>query len=294
MSSPSPFAWLWTPVDTDSKAIQQLKSDWLADNAASRPEDVTRKELEKNISLAEEAVEGLKDPTKLLDLAEAYGILSAKDKRCLDTCELMMQVAVPFLERKRQGDAHQLYGRCLFLVGRFADSLRALQRAKECYKEQGSSALRRVNNIGLLRAYAALGMWKEATKRLEVALTLCESKDDAIMIYTNSKNTLEGTGNARDAEMFDDIWFVHLDLNPETKALFENYNAMGENLMKNYAHKDEGPENWSDVIKENKGAVGLMILAIVAYFVIVYYIFIMFWPVLFPKVKSVMFPKSPT
>ncbi|CAK0812397.1 unnamed protein product, partial [Prorocentrum cordatum] len=140
-----------------SLAIEKLREDWITDNSDKRDECATKQSLEKDIRAAERAAASLSDPIKLLDLAEAYGILSPKDPRCLKTCELVQQVSLPFLDPRRQGDAHQLYGRSLFLAGRYEESLDALVKAQECYRIQGTKELRKANCIGLMRTYAALG-----------------------------------------------------------------------------------------------------------------------------------------
>mmetsp|Transcript_69311 Transcript_69311/g.166181 ORF Transcript_69311/g.166181 Transcript_69311/m.166181 type:complete len:301 (-) Transcript_69311:78-980(-) len=231
------FKWPWQSEEKKkeySKAIERLRSDWLSDNSDAREEMVTRKILEERIAAAEKAASdaGLRDPGKLLDVAEAYGVLDPCDKKCFEATEVAIRCALPFLNRQRQGDAHQLHGRCLFMAERYEESLQALLRAHACFKEMGNRHLRRINNVGLLRAYAALGRGKEAAERLEVAFTMCEGKDDPVFLYMSGKGALEETDCARDAEVFDDIWYVYLDTHPEAKQLFEQYDAMGQGVCK--------------------------------------------------------------
>eukprot|EP00435_Cladocopium_sp_Y103_P044163 s845_g12.t1 len=123
MGKVEPQSWLETYQEA-------LKDDWLAENSESREEDVTRQQLEARIAEAEKAAASVEDPTKLLDLAEAYGVLNPREQRCLETCELVMKFALPFLNRRRQGDANQLQGRCLFLQNDFEGALRAVLRAQ--------------------------------------------------------------------------------------------------------------------------------------------------------------------
>lgn len=51
--------------------------------------------------------------------------------------------------------------------------------AQECYKDQGTKALRRSNNAALLRCYCALENGEKAGERFKVALTMVETKEDA-------------------------------------------------------------------------------------------------------------------
>jgi tetratricopeptide (TPR) repeat protein len=223
-----------------SKAISRLRDDWISDNSELRDECATRQSLEKDIKAAELAAAGLKNPVKLLDLAEAYGILDPKDPRCLSTCEMVSQVAIPFLEMQRQGDAHQLFGRSLFFAERYEECLEALLKAQEAYRIQGTKELRKRNNIGLMRAYAALGRSKETAQRFEVALTMVgEAEDDFVGMYVSAKSALEETGVARDAEILDDIWYVYLDLNPPEKEKYNSYVQMGENLGRSVGNEED-------------------------------------------------------
>jgi len=260
-----------------SKAITQLRQDWLSDNADEREEGVTRKELEQKIQEALERCRSLTDPGAWLEVAESYGILDPTDKRCLDTCEVVMKCALPWLDKQRQGDANQIYGRSLFLAGRYEESLRALLRAQACFRDMGNCNLRKHNNVGLLRAYAALGKSKEAAERLEVALTqVRDGKDEAIMLYINAKGALEETGVARDAEVLDDIWYVYMDMHPEVKDTFESYITMGTGLMTQLADKEKGPpknvreavERVVDAAKDKPGKAVLFSLAFVLYLVL--------------------------
>jgi len=95
-----------------------------------------------------------------------------------------------------------------------------------------------------------MGRGKEASERLEVALTLCENSDDCIMLYISAKQALEFTGRARDKEILDDIWYVYLDMHPEEKTKFEQYNGTGESLCRQFAggeeRHEEAPINWSE------------------------------------------------
>eukprot|EP00931_Biecheleriopsis_adriatica_P092673 TRINITY_DN66461_c0_g1_i1.p1 TRINITY_DN66461_c0_g1~~TRINITY_DN66461_c0_g1_i1.p1 ORF type:complete len:303 (+),score=69.02 TRINITY_DN66461_c0_g1_i1:121-1029(+) len=269
------LAWLTgkPAADADSLAIKALKDDWIAENSDAREQDVTRQQLEARIVDAEKAAANImENQYKLLDLAEAYGVLSPKDKRCLTTCEMVMKFALPFLSMQRQGDAHQLYGRCLFLAGRFEESLRALQRANECYKEQGSRKLRRTNNAGLIRAYAALGQGAAASKRLEVALTLCEVKDDVLRLYMTGK---AASGNVDDPQEFDDVWGDHLEGHPELKGEFDKSMSAAGDTMKqllNQSAQGEGeskpPEtfqDWVNLARRHKLITCLIVTFIILY-----------------------------
>lgn len=271
------FSWLWeeSEEDKDTGAIKQLKADWVQDNSDAREQDVTRKHLEKRIEAAEEAVDGLKQPTKLLDLAEAYGILNPRDDRCLKTCELLMQIALAFLTRQRQGDAHHLHARCLFLRSRFDETLRALLRAQDCYKEQGTKRLRRQNNVCLARVYSALGKYQDAHQRIDVALTQCEKKDDGIAVYISGKTALE---NTEFEDEFVSSWENHLEENPETKTYYQNFFGSSDGtvkqLMKQHAstREDEvqAPEtlkDWVKLAKQYKIITGLVGLFIVCYLI---------------------------
>jgi len=237
---------------TKAEALKKLRDDWLAENSDAREECVTRWQLNNQIQNAKaKSMKNPEDADLLLDLAAAYGILDPCDKRCLNVCERIMANGVNTLDTQRQGEAHQLYGRSLFLAGQHDGALQALKRAAICFKEKGNFKLRRQTNAGLLRVYSALGRAREASERLEVALTLVEQDDESIMLYISAKQALEHTGNARDAEIFDDIWYVYLDTHPEIKAKFEQYKYSGEALCRQFAggeeRSEEPPVDWNGV-----------------------------------------------
>mmetsp|Transcript_568 Transcript_568/g.1089 ORF Transcript_568/g.1089 Transcript_568/m.1089 type:complete len:282 (-) Transcript_568:80-925(-) len=231
-------------------AIEKLKEDWVSEALNDRPEDVTKWQLQTAVMAAKEKVKvNEEDPGPLLELAEAYALLHPTDKRCWNVCDRLMTLGVQTLDLQTQGRAYQLHGRCLFLAQRFEESLGALARARACFRDMGTRALRRQNNAGLLRAYAALGRSREAAERLEVAFTLCEKEDDCIQLYMDAKSALEHTGIHRDAEVLDDIWYVWLDTHSDVKAKFESYqdtcNSMTGQLL---AGADEDQElTWSSV-----------------------------------------------
>lgn len=229
-----------------------MKEDWLAENSDAREEGVTRWQLENQIGHAKRlAQEDPEDMDRQYDLAHAYGVLDPCDKRCLNVCERMMANGVRELDVQRQGEAYQLHGRSLFLAGRHEEALAALQRAKICFTEKGNFKLRRQNNAGLLRVYSALGKGKEASERLEVALTLCEAQDDCITLYISAKQALEHTGKDRDREVLDDIWYVFLDTHEEEKKKWEEYEAMGTGLCRQFAGGEERQEEaavtWGEI-----------------------------------------------
>merc|ERR1711920_929187 len=115
-----------------------------------------------------------------------------------------------------------------------------LEKARICFQTEGTQKKRRDANIGLLRAYCALGKSKEASRRLEVGLTLCEEgQDDAVDIFMHAKNCLEKTAVARDAEVLDDIWYVHLETHPEDKKKFEEYSNMATSTMRQLVGDDD-------------------------------------------------------
>uniref|UniRef100_A0A7S4PTZ1 Uncharacterized protein n=1 Tax=Alexandrium monilatum TaxID=311494 RepID=A0A7S4PTZ1_9DINO len=231
-------------------AIEKLKSDWVSEGLNDRPEDATKWSIQSGVIAAKEKVRAdEEDSGALLQLAEAYALIHPTDKRCLNVCDRLMAMGVRTLDLQKQGCAHQLHGRCLFLAGRFEESLQALVRARACFKDMGTRALRRQNNAGLLRAYAALGRSREAAERLEVAFTLCEKEDDCIELYMDAKSALEHTGVSRDAEVLDDIWYVWLDTHGDVKAKFESYQDMCSSMAGRLA---SGPEerpalSWSSV-----------------------------------------------
>ncbi|CAE7813986.1 unnamed protein product [Symbiodinium necroappetens] len=280
---------LWEdPPEPDSPFIKALKDDWqlarqwlrLAENSESREEDVTKQQLEARIATAEKAASKVTEPNKLLDLAEAYGVLNPRDKRCLETCELVMKFSLPFLSRQRQGDAHQLHARSLFLHQDFEGSLRALLRAQECYKDQGNKRLRRSNNLGLLRAHAALGQGTEASERLKVALTMCSTKEEALNVYLSGRAALEDGGFGDKFEM---LWEDHLDDNPETKAHLDQQMAAMKQLTKQVPqNQDSGseedfkmPETLKDFVqlaKRHKAIASFVLIFVVLYIIAAVYI----------------------
>mmetsp|Transcript_4844 Transcript_4844/g.11389 ORF Transcript_4844/g.11389 Transcript_4844/m.11389 type:complete len:300 (+) Transcript_4844:42-941(+) len=272
---------LWEdPPEPDSPFIKALKDDWLAENSESREEDVTKQQLEARIATAEKAASKVTEPNKLLDLAEAYGVLNPRDKRCLETCELVMKFSLPFLSRQRQGDAHQLHARSLFLSQDFEGSLRALLRAQECYKDQGNKRLRRSNNLGLLRAHAALGQGTEASERLKVALTMCSTKEEALNVYLSGRAALEDGGFG---DNFERLWEDHLDDNPETKVHLDQQMAAMKQLTKQVPqNQDAGseedfkmPETLKDFVqlaKRHKAIATFVLIFVVLYIILAVYI----------------------
>jgi len=232
--------------------LSKLRDDWLAENSDAREEGVTRWQLDNQIGNAKaKTTKQPEDLDLLLDLACAYGVLDPCDKRCLNVLERLMHKGVNTLDTQRQGEAYQLFGRSLFLADRHEEALQALKRASICFREKGNFKLRRQNNAGLLRVYCALGQGKEASERLEVALTLCECTDDCIMLYISAKQALEHTGCDRDREVLDDIWYVYLDTHPEDKAKFESYNESGTSLCRQFAggeeRSEEAPVTWAEL-----------------------------------------------
>lgn len=217
----------------------------MAENSDAREEGVTRWQLENQCGHAKRRTqEAPEDMDKQLDLAVAYGVLDPCDKRCYNVTERLMGTGgINSMDTQRQGEAYMLHGRSLFFAGRFEDSLTALKRGQICFKEKGNFKLRRQVNRGLLRVYCALGKGREASERLEVALTLCEDKDDCVQLYISAKQALEHTGIDRDAEILDDIWYVFLATHPEEKKKFEEYEAMGTGLCRQFAGNEERTED---------------------------------------------------
>jgi len=240
------------PPTTKAEALKKLREDWLAENSDAREEGVTKWQLNNQIQNTKaKTVKSPEDMDLLLDLAAAYGVLDPCDKRCLNVLERLMHKGVNSMDTQRQGEAYQLFGRSLFLADRHEEALQALKRASICFREKGNFKLRRQNNAGLLRVYCSLGQGKEASERLEVALTLCESPDDCIMLYISAKQALEHTGRDRDREILDDIWYVYLDTHPEEKAKFEQYNESGNSLCRQFAggeeRSEEAPQTWAEL-----------------------------------------------
>jgi len=223
-----------------AREIQTLQADWIAENSDAREEGVFREEYERRILTALQAHKSDSlDPKKLLELAEAHGVLDPKDKKVLKYVERLCKFGDMFFDKQRQGDVYQLYGRSLFLAARFEECLEFMLKARECYKENGNRKIRRVNNTGLLRVYAAMGRHKECAERLEVALTQSEVGDDSMLLYMHAKNALEKIGTPRDAEILDDIWYVFLDTHPAEKQQWENFQAMGINVLKGVKNDDD-------------------------------------------------------
>jgi len=236
---------------TKEKALERLREDWLGENSDAREEGATKWQLNNQIGKAKKRSEECpEDFDRLYDLAAAYGVLDPCDKRCLNVCERLMATGINTLDTQRQGEAYQLFGRSLFLAGRFEESLRALQKAHICFREKGNFKLRRLNNRGLLRVFCALGRGREASERLEVALTLVEDVDDAVGLYVSAKQALDHTGVDRDKEILDDIWYVYLDTHKEAKDKFEGYTAAGEGLLRQCGdgeeRHEEAPVTWGE------------------------------------------------
>jgi len=227
------------------EAIKKLKQDFMLDNAATRDDDLCKWDFERSIKEAKEVWDkDRKNPDKLLRLAESYGILESSDKRCLEACGDLMAYNLNTMDVQRQGDFWALYGRSLFLNDRYDEALLAFLKARTLHQEKGNKQLRKRNNISLLRAYSCLGKSRLAAERLEVALTLCDEHDDTIMLYLHAKHALEETGNARDAEVLDDIWYVQMDMNKELKKKFESYTEMGDNVGKRLVDTPDRVLDW--------------------------------------------------
>mmetsp|Transcript_134404 Transcript_134404/g.287522 ORF Transcript_134404/g.287522 Transcript_134404/m.287522 type:complete len:287 (+) Transcript_134404:68-928(+) len=247
------MVWLGRSAPLGKEAIDQLKDDWKADNSDLRHEDITKGQLESAIAKAQIASRADRDDQgKLLDLAEAYSILDIKDERGHNTLDRLVKVqGVETLEMQRQGDAHFLYGRALFMQDKFQESAENLEKARIYYQADGTKRKRWLTNVGLLRAYSAQGMSKEAAQRLEVGLSLCEPGDDCVQLYMHAKTALEKGDQPRDAEVLDDIWFVHLDTHPEEKKKWEEYQMMASSTTRQLAgqnkdpHEDDGQDTYS-------------------------------------------------
>lgn len=235
-----------------AQPFHTLKEDFKGDVADSRDPDLRSQDYHKRLQVAKEAhLREPKSPKALLWLAETYSVMKPLDTRALDTCEDLLALGVRPLQVQRQGDFWNLYGRCLFLHDRPEESMLALQKAKACYAEQGSRELRRLNNVGLLRVYAALGKGRLAAERLEVALSQCEKQDEALLLYMHAKHALEHTGVARDVEVLDDIWYVHLDTNPDLRDKFEQYDSLAKNVLNGLARPTDGG-SWAKAWKHLK------------------------------------------
>lgn len=271
-------AWLRKVLDIPepivvSKEVETLQADWVAENSDAREEGVFRDEYEARIQAAKEAHEADPlNPKLLLALAEAYAIMEPKDPRVVKHLDRLTKYGDLFFDKQRQGDVYQLYGRSLFLAARFEECLEVMLKAKDCYYENGNRKVRRFNNVGLLRVYAALGRSKECAERLEVALTQCEVTDDSMLLYMHAKNALEKTGTPRDAEILDDIWYVFLDTHDEEKKQWENFNSMSGNVIKQCKPEDDDDQRnlaetiatfWPQIKRElmnNKFFVGMFYL----------------------------------
>lgn len=234
----------------DQKALQTLKDDFKSDNADRRDEDLTKQQADSAIARAQKASRAdPEDPEKLLTLAEAYGVLDPYDPRCFNVIDKLCRfVGAESLYAQRQGDAYLLYGRQLFLKDQLEESREYFEKARKLYYSDGTKRKRRDVNVGLLRVYAALGKSKEAAQRLEVALTLCEEKDDSVLMYMHAKNALEKNGVARDTEVLDDIWYVHLDTHPEDKARWSEF-PTGDSVSQ-MLQQDEKEIDWREALHD--------------------------------------------
>eukprot|EP00746_Dinoflagellata_sp_MGD_P018706 gnl/MRDRNA2_/MRDRNA2_143377_c0_seq1.p1 gnl/MRDRNA2_/MRDRNA2_143377_c0~~gnl/MRDRNA2_/MRDRNA2_143377_c0_seq1.p1 ORF type:complete len:282 (-),score=65.22 gnl/MRDRNA2_/MRDRNA2_143377_c0_seq1:74-919(-) len=235
-----------------ASAILQLKDDFKGENADARDEDLRKKDFEQRIKDAQKQCrEHPSDGEKMLRLAEAYGVLDPTDKQCLDTCDKLLILGVKSLDLQRQGDFWQLRGRSLFMHDKYDESLLSFLRAKDCYREKGNKALRKLNNTALLRVYASLGRSKMAAERLEIALTLCEKNDETCLLYMHAKNALEQTGTERDVEVLDDIWYVQLDMNPELRKTHDQLHEMTKNLSRQCSSEGKPKSlSFTEIIKE--------------------------------------------
>jgi len=239
-----------SPKIVVSPEVQVLQADWVAENSDAREEGVYLDEYMRRIEAAKAAQkEDEHNPVKLLELAEVYAVVDPKDPRVLKILLRLTKFGDLFFDKMRQGDTYQLLGRSLFLAGRFEECLEVMLKAHACYRENGNRKVRRFNNVGLLRTYAALGDCKKAAERLQVALTQCEETDDSMLLYMHAKNALEKTGTARDAEILDDEWYCFLEDNPTEKKQWENYQSMGEGVLRQCNPEDERDEkNWAETL----------------------------------------------
>jgi len=222
------------------EAVATLQQDWVAENADAREEGVFKDEYLQRIQTAKDAHEADEmNPQKLWELAEAYAIYKPVDPIVTKLLARLTKYGDLFFDKQRQGEVYQMYGRSLFLACRFEECLEFMLKAHACFRENGNRKVRRFNNVGLLRVYAAMGNSKECAERLEVALTQCEVGDDAMLLYMHARNGLEKTGRPRDAEILDDIWYVFLDTHDAEKKQWENFNSMGSDVIKNCKGEDE-------------------------------------------------------
>eukprot|EP00429_Kryptoperidinium_foliaceum_P071325 CAMPEP_0176070606 /NCGR_PEP_ID=MMETSP0120_2-20121206/35261_1 /TAXON_ID=160619 /ORGANISM="Kryptoperidinium foliaceum, Strain CCMP 1326" /LENGTH=297 /DNA_ID=CAMNT_0017404255 /DNA_START=73 /DNA_END=967 /DNA_ORIENTATION=- len=234
-------------------AVKRLREDWLAENSDAREEGTTRWQLNSQIQTAKDRSNA--DPEgydKLLDLAMAYGVLDPCDKRCLNVCERLAATGISTLDTQRQGEAYQLFGRSLFLAGRFEESLVCAAARADLLQGEGQLQAPAAEQPRASAGFLALGRGREASERLEVALTLVEEVDDAVMLYVSAKQALEFTGKDRDKEILDDIWYVYLDTHAEAKAKFESYTAAGEGVLRQCGpageeRHEDAPASWAEV-----------------------------------------------
>lgn len=237
------------------EAVKVLKEDFRGENADARPdEELRRTDYEIRIREAKKrASQKPRDVEARLQCAEAHGILDPEDKECLAACEECLRLGgIKKLDLQRQGDFWALYGRSLFLADRFDEALLSFISAKDYYAKMGNKLLRKRTNCGLLRTYAALGKSKLAAERLEVALTMCEELDEICLLYMHAKHSLEQTGNARDVEVLDDIWYCELDINKPLRDKFEEFESMSKNVLRSTAREDDDENKavkWDDVSK---------------------------------------------
>jgi len=241
--------WKGERIEDVREEVRMLQTDWIAENSDAREEGIFRGEYEDRIKAAQEAqLADELNPAKVLELAEAYAILEPKDPRVLQLCGKLCSYGELFSDKSRQGDLYKLYGRSLFLANRYEETLEVMLKCHKCFQENGNRRVRRGCNVALLRCYAALGRSKECAERLEVALTQCEETDDSVLLYMHAKNALEKTGVPRDAEILDDIWYVFLDMNPKEKTQWENYQSMGDNVVRQCTNDDDNNKNVTEMI----------------------------------------------
>jgi hypothetical protein len=241
-------------------AVVTLKEDFKGENADARPDEDMRR-TDYMLRTEKAKARSAKEPRDVelkLQLAESYAILDPDCKEALSACQECLEKGVKSLELQRQGDFWYLYGRSLFLADRPDEALLAFLDAKRIYATKGNKAVRKLTNCGLLRVYAALGKSKLAAERLEVALTMCDDLDSTCLLYMHAKHALEQTGNERDAEVLDDIWYVELDTNRELRNKFEQYEGMCKGVLKQStgtgSDDDDKPLTWDDAKKNLRRA----------------------------------------
>eukprot|EP00435_Cladocopium_sp_Y103_P036199 s845_g9.t1 len=158
---------------------------------------------------------------------------------------------------------------------------------RECYKDQGAKALRRSNNAALLRCYCALENGEKAGERFKVALTMVETKEDALNVYLTGKAALDGIGYS---DLMENLWEDHLDDNPETKAQLDGQMQAMKDLSKQVGPKDQGngepedelkfPENLGEALelaKRHQGLTLALLLGVLLYLAIAIYISLCSW-----------------